>query len=143
MSNKSNFDLKINVVQFSANPCGQDYTKDGLMPLTQISGGSYYLSSGPNAGNIASSIPTGHSSGLIYERFVDNCADTTFYVPVDANTQSVTAYIQGELTTDPVYTKPDGKEADKLTVTNVWNDIGSDSRMDQLIQCRSKEMLIQ
>lgn len=116
------------------NPCGQDYTQDGLMALTQASGGSYILSSGPNAGNIMKSLPTDHQAGLIYERFVDNCADTTFYVPVDANTQSITAYIQGELSVDPVYTKPDGTVANRFSVSNVWSDIGSDSRMDQIIQ---------
>lgn len=100
--------IQINVVQSSLNPCGQDISLDGLISLTQFSGGSFITATTPNAGNVFNQVPTNYMSNLIYENIAQDCTDTTFYVPIDVGTQSFTTYVQGFLNTDVQYTSPTG-----------------------------------
>ncbi|KAF1745700.1 hypothetical protein GCK72_022147 [Caenorhabditis remanei] len=123
--------IQINIVQSSLNPCGQDIALDGLISLTQFSGGAFITATTPNAGNVFNQLPTHYMSSLIYENTALDCTDTTFYVPIDVGTQTFTAYVQGYLNADPVYTSP----TDSLsTVTNVFNDLGTNARIDHIVR---------
>ncbi|PIC15267.1 hypothetical protein B9Z55_022310 [Caenorhabditis nigoni] len=123
--------IQINIVQSSLNPCGQDIAIDGLLSLTQFSGGSFITAKTPNAGNVFNQIPTHYMSSLVYENMAEDCTDTTFYVPIDVGTQSFTALTQGLMTVDPQYIPP----TDSLfTVTNVFNDLGTNARIDHIVR---------
>ncbi|CAD6189090.1 unnamed protein product [Caenorhabditis auriculariae] len=123
--------IQINIVQSSLNPCGQDITIDGLISLTQFSGGSFITASAPNAGNVFGQVPTQYMSNLVYENNVVDCQDTTFYIPVDDGTQSFTAYIQGDFSYDPIYTAPDNSD---VYVANMYTDLGTGSRLDHIVR---------
>uniref|UniRef100_A0A1I7U656 VWFA domain-containing protein n=1 Tax=Caenorhabditis tropicalis TaxID=1561998 RepID=A0A1I7U656_9PELO len=123
--------IQINIVQSSLNPCGQDIALDGLISLTQFSGGAFITATTPNAGNVFNQLPTHYMSNLIYEEAAADCTDTTFYIPIDVGTQSFTALTQGFLTADPQYIPP----TDSLsTVTNVFNDLGTNARIDHIVR---------
>ncbi|CAI5456434.1 unnamed protein product [Caenorhabditis angaria] len=123
--------IQINIIQSSLNPCGQDITVDGLISLTQFSGGSFITATTPNSGSVLNQIPTNYMSSLIYENTLTDCSDATFYIPIDDGTQSFTTYIQGYLNSAPIYTPPGDSEA---SVSNLFNDYGTNARMDYVVR---------
>ncbi|CAB3399611.1 unnamed protein product [Caenorhabditis bovis] len=123
--------IQINVVQSSLNPCGQDITIDGLISLTQFSGGSFITATSGNAGNVFNTVPTNYMSNLVYEDAADDCTNATFYFPIDDGTQSFTSYLQGYFDTEPVYKAPDGTT---INPENSFNDYATNSRMDHIIR---------
>ncbi|CAJ0583084.1 unnamed protein product, partial [Mesorhabditis spiculigera] len=125
----------VNIIQTATSPCGKDIydaASTSLMSLAEFSSGMFTISMANKAGDIFSALPTTYSSQLVTENWLADCTKpTTFYIPVDSLTQSLSVVINGDLVNDPVYTAPDGG---RFKVLNMWNDVGYGSRGDQVIQ---------
>ncbi|KAE9549616.1 hypothetical protein FO519_007175 [Halicephalobus sp. NKZ332] len=132
---------QLNFVEADNYPCGVALSDAGpqlMWTLASMTGGQVYIVSLPNAVGAMKTIPLKYRSGLIYEKYVDNCNATAnpngvnFYFPVDSETQSINILIDADLNRDPVYTYPNGSQ-DQGLVTTIFTDYGVSTRLDQVI----------
>jgi len=132
---------QINFVEADNYPCGASLSDSGpqmMWTLATTTGGQVFIVSLPNAVGAMKTIPLKFSSGLIYEKYVDDCTPNSFpngvnfYFPIDSETQTFNVLIDADLNRDPIYTYPDGTQ-DTSLVRNIFTDYGVSTRLDQII----------
>ena len=133
---------QINFVEADNYPCGGSLTDTGpqlMWSLATMTGGQVFIVSLPNAAGAMKTIPLKFSSGLIYEKYVDDCTPKAFpngvdfYFPIDSETQTFNVLIDADLNRDPIYTYPNGTQDTNQLVTNIFTDYGVSTRLDQVI----------
>ncbi|TKR58233.1 hypothetical protein L596_029707 [Steinernema carpocapsae] len=126
--------IQLNFVEMSGSPCGKslkDTKVQLLYALAAGTGGQYKQAMSLDAGKVLLSIPYEYKSSFIYENYYDDCSKpTSFYFPIDAQTQGFTANIIGDTKGTVNYKYPiDGRIAHLHNEVTLYNSVGLASRM--------------
>lgn len=132
--------VQINFVQASPNPCGASLSDPKMQILFNIAastGGTVYFANSDFAGASLLSIPTTYYKSYVYQNFAPDCSNgSTFYFPVDSETQTIQVQIFGDLNGDITYRSPDGqtKANENWWINTIYNDVGSNARFDEILR---------
>lgn len=92
-------------------PCGASLSDPGMQILYNIaasSGGTVFFANPQFSGQGLLSIPATYAKSYVYQNFVADCSNgSTFYFPIESETQTIQVSVYGDLNSDVTYMAPD------------------------------------